>query len=293
MDEPRIEAAGLTPIAADLATIDDADQSGRSARPRSRTCMPTACRRFFRFGSQTDLDRPTMTIANVDQGGIAPAGSRLLPQRRCAVGRAPREVRRARRERSSTLAGEPADKAAADAAAVLRIETALATASLDRVKRRDPRYDAASPDDQRAAGADAQLQLAQVRDGSRRAAAADHQRRRSRLSDGLRPADRVDAGRRSEDLPALAAAASVGGDAAEGVRRRQLRLLQPHAGRPAGTSSRAGGAASRRPIERLGEALGKAFVDETFSPQAKADTLADGAGHQGRRCGRTSTPRRG
>ena len=39
------------------------------------------------------------------------------------------------------------------------------------------------------------------------------------------------------------------------------------------SSSRAGAAASTQTDERLGEALGKAFVEETFSPKAKADTL--------------------
>jgi predicted metalloendopeptidase len=45
--------------------------------------------------------------------------------------------------------------------------------------------------------------------------------------------------------------------------------------------------------ERLGEALGQGVRRRDFGPKAKADTAADGAGHQERRCARTSTPRRG
>src|SRR5207245_10468524 len=42
-------------------------------------------------------------------------------------------------ERIRTLAASPAEQAAADATAVLALETALATAQLDRVQRRDPK----------------------------------------------------------------------------------------------------------------------------------------------------------
>ena len=48
-----------------------------------------------------------------------------------------------------------------------------------------------------------------------------------------------------------------------------------------------------RPIDRLGEALGKAFVEEAFGPQAKADMLKMVQEHQGRDESRTSTRRPG
>ena len=50
-------------------------------------------------------------------------------------------------------------------------------------------------------------------------------------------------------------------------------FFSAHARRAAGAARRAGGAASTHTDGDLGEALGQAFVEETFGPQAKADTL--------------------
>src|SRR4029077_12054052 len=92
---------------------------------------------LFRFGAQTDLEDATTAIANVDQAGLG------LPDRDYYLKTDARSAELRDKyvaviQKTFTLAGEPADQAAADAKAVLSIETAMAGAMLDRVKRRDP-----------------------------------------------------------------------------------------------------------------------------------------------------------
>ena len=82
---------------------------------------------------------PNMVIAYVDQGGLVAARPQLLHQRR-----SPRWWTRARswsitRPQLFTLSGQSAEQAADSAQTVLRIETALAKASMDRTLRRDPK----------------------------------------------------------------------------------------------------------------------------------------------------------
>jgi putative endopeptidase len=137
MDESSIDAAGLDSIAPDLATINELvnpDDLPVLVAHLHALGVPV----FFRFGAQTDRSDATQQIAHVDQGGLA------LPDRDYYV----RTDQRSADLRAKYLAhvtqlfilsGEPPDAAAAGAAAVLAVETALATASLDRVKRRDPR----------------------------------------------------------------------------------------------------------------------------------------------------------
>ena len=93
---------------------------------------------FFRFGARTDRTDATRLIAEVDQGGLG------LPDRDFYL----RDDERSRELRAKyeahiarlfTLADEEPADAAAHARAVVAVETALAKASLDRVKRREPR----------------------------------------------------------------------------------------------------------------------------------------------------------
>jgi predicted metalloendopeptidase len=136
MDESAIDAHGLTPLGPDLATIDaltNPDDLPVIVAHLHSYGVPA----FFRFGASTDLNEATTMIAEVDQGGLA------LPDRDYYLKDDMRSVDLRNKylehvTKIFTLAGEPADKAAADAASVLRVETALATASLDRVQRRDP-----------------------------------------------------------------------------------------------------------------------------------------------------------
>ena len=69
MDETTIEAAGLTPIAPDLATIDEI------LNPDDLPVLIAHLHAFgvpvlFRFGAQTDLEDAANAIANVDQAGL-------------------------------------------------------------------------------------------------------------------------------------------------------------------------------------------------------------------------------
>ena len=136
MDESKIESAALTPIAPDLATIDELvnpDDLPVLVAHLHALGVPA----LFRFGSQTDKSDATRQIAAVDQGGFA------LPDRDDYLKGDERSVALrakylAHITQVFTLAGAPPETAATEAKAVLAIETSLATAALDRVARRDP-----------------------------------------------------------------------------------------------------------------------------------------------------------
>ena len=136
MDESKIESAGLDPVAPDLATIDEL------VNPDDLPVLVAHLHGYgvpvlFRFGARTDRTDATQQIADVDQAGFA------LPDRDYYLKTDDRSVELrakylAHISRIFALAGAAPEKAAADAKAALAIETALATAALDRVKRRDP-----------------------------------------------------------------------------------------------------------------------------------------------------------
>src|SRR5262245_49577377 len=136
MDEATIERKALTPVAADLMMLDSS---------RNPDDLPVVLahlheigiQAFFRFGSRTDRTEATRETAEADQGGLG------LPDRDFYV----RDDERSRDLRAKyeahiarlfTLAEEEPADAAAHAKAAVEIETALAKASLDRVKRREP-----------------------------------------------------------------------------------------------------------------------------------------------------------
>ena len=270
MDEPAIEKAALTPIASDLATIDEL------LNPDDLPVLIAHLHAYgvpvlFRFGAQTDLDDATTAIASLDQDGIS------LPDRDYYLKTDARSIDlrdtyTAAIQRTFALVGEPPDRAAADAKAVLSVETALAGAMLDRVTRRDPasrqhhmtinELQALSPNfswRKYAAAADAPpLPTINV-------AAPGFIR-------GLNSLINVSA---MDDVKAylrwhvLHAAADL--------------LPKPFADADFDFFSRTL-AGQQQPPPRwrrcvtetdatIGEALGQAFVEETFSPKAKADTL--------------------
>jgi putative endopeptidase len=136
MDESKIETDGLTPIGPDLATIDEI------LNPDDLPVLVAHLHAYgvpvlFRFGAQTDSQDAANAIAGVDQAGLG------LPDRDYYLKTDARSVELRDKyvvliQKELALAGEPAEQSAADAKAVLSIETALATAMIDRVKRRDP-----------------------------------------------------------------------------------------------------------------------------------------------------------
>ena len=92
---------------------------------------------FFGFGEMQDFKDSTKQIAAVDQGGLG------LPERDyyTRTGDKDKQIRDqyvAHVAKMLTLAGEPSDKAAADAQKILAFETELAKASLTVTEQRDP-----------------------------------------------------------------------------------------------------------------------------------------------------------
>jgi endothelin-converting enzyme/putative endopeptidase len=150
MDESAIAAAGTQPIAAELAAI--AALERRDALPElvaalqaigGETPPPGSARRagyyvFFRLGSRPNFDDATMEEAAVAPDGIA------LPSRDYYLktddrSKALRGDYRRHIAQMLTLSGLEAGGAATGASAVLAIETAVAKGMLDVAARRDPR----------------------------------------------------------------------------------------------------------------------------------------------------------
>jgi endothelin-converting enzyme/putative endopeptidase len=137
MDEGVIESQGRRPIEPLLAKVDALQSKAELFRllgEHDASALPT----LFRFGSAPDMHDSTRTIATVGQGGLS------LPDRDDylkddAKSKEKRQEFEGHVARMLELAGA-APAAAKDAAAtVLRVETALARASLDRVSMRDPK----------------------------------------------------------------------------------------------------------------------------------------------------------
>jgi putative endopeptidase len=270
MDEPAIEASGIMPLGPDLATIDaltNPDDLPVLVAHLHSYGVPA----FFRFSASTDLNEATTMIAEVDQGGLG------LPDRDYYL----KDDLRSEDLRKKyvdhigkifTLAGAPAEKAAADAATVLRMETALATASLDRVQRRDPNA-------RQHRKTITELQALTPSFSWRKYASAAELPPLLTINvvapDFLAAFDTLVAASSADDLKpylrwhllheSAALLPKAFEDATFDFFSRTL------AGQQAQTPR------WRRCVaqtdELLGEALGKAFVEEAFGPQAKADML--------------------
>ena len=137
MDEATIEAQGRRPLEPLLARVEALQSKAdlfRLLGEHEATALPA----LFRFGSAPDMHDSTRTIASVGQGGLS------LPDRDDylkddAKSKEKREKFDEHVARLLELAGEDAATAKADATTVMRIETALANASMDRVALRDPK----------------------------------------------------------------------------------------------------------------------------------------------------------
>jgi putative endopeptidase len=137
MDEAGIEPKGLAPLMPELARIDALDGPGALAALLAREHQ-NGVRAFFAFRSTEDNADASKVIAEIDQGGLG------LPDRDYYLRTdAPSvELRNAYRRHVANmfrLLGEETEAADFHADAVLAIETDLAKASLERVKRRDPK----------------------------------------------------------------------------------------------------------------------------------------------------------
>lgn len=135
MDEAKIEAAGAAPLAAEIAAINKLKSV--SDLPAMLAHLHTiGVRSIFAFGAGQDFKKSDSVIAVTGQSGLG------LPDRDFylkddAKSKSTRDAYVAHVGNMFKLLGDDADKAAAEAQAVMKIETQFAQVSLDRVSRRD------------------------------------------------------------------------------------------------------------------------------------------------------------
>ena len=136
MDEAAIEAKGLAPIEPELARI-DAIVNVAGLRAEIGRLQSQGVGVVFAFGSEEDRKDSSRVIAAALQGGLG------LPDRDYYVKKDPKSVEIRKKyvthvAKMLELAGAPPKKAAADAKAILALETKLAEASQSNVDIRDP-----------------------------------------------------------------------------------------------------------------------------------------------------------
>jgi putative endopeptidase len=148
MDESGIEAAGMKPLQPELDRIAGL-KSKKEITPEiahlhhafpgawegsdNQTNAP-----FFGFSGGQDYDDASKVVAQIDQGGLS------LPNRDYYISADEKSAEtlkkyRAHVEKMLVLAGEPEAQAGTDADTVIELETAMAKAQMDNVKRRDPK----------------------------------------------------------------------------------------------------------------------------------------------------------
>ncbi len=137
IDEKAVEARGLKPLQPELDRIAGAKDKAALIEAIARVHL-IGPNPLFNFYSSSDLHSANDVIAYIDQGGLS------LPDRDYYLKDDPKmaDARKSLVEyatRMFTLAGQSAQQAAESAQTVLRIETALAKASMDRTARRDPK----------------------------------------------------------------------------------------------------------------------------------------------------------
>ncbi len=147
-DESGIEAAGVKPLQPELERIAALPSKKEITLEIARLhhLIPGAWQpgdnqsnvAFFGFTGQQDYDDASKVVAQIDQGGLS------LPNRDYYLKTDAKSVEilkkyRAHLEKMFALVGEPEAQASADAGTVLEIETAMAQAQMDNIKRRDPK----------------------------------------------------------------------------------------------------------------------------------------------------------
>ena len=137
MDEAAVEAKGSTPLKPDLDRIASAQDKAGLIDTLAQLHLRGA-RALFAFYSQPDLHNADQVIAYLDQGGLS------LPDRNYYIKDDAKmaEMRQHLVEYATqlfVLNGQSGQQAEESAKTVLRIETALAKASMDRTLRRDPK----------------------------------------------------------------------------------------------------------------------------------------------------------
>ena len=135
--EDAINQNGLKPLEPELSRIADLESKDELPELLAHYQLINV-NAFFNFGEQQDFKDARKQIAAVDQGGLG------LPERDFYFRTGDvAEKTRAQYVQHITnmlkLMGEPEPRAAADAQAIMQLETALAKASMDITSRRDPK----------------------------------------------------------------------------------------------------------------------------------------------------------
>ncbi len=135
MDEKTIETAGATPLKTEFDRI--AGMHSKRDIAAVAASMPNRGA-LFDFSSDQDFKDSTQVIAEVDQDGLG------LPDRDYYIKTDPKSVELrqayvAHVQKMFELLGDAPSVAATEAQAVMRIETALANGSLTPVQRREPK----------------------------------------------------------------------------------------------------------------------------------------------------------
>jgi putative endopeptidase len=136
MDSTAVEQAGATPIKATLAAIDAVNSRGTLLDEIARLQV-NGVNVAFSYGADVDAHDAAHYLGAFDRGGLG------LPDRDYYTKTDPSSdsLRKAYVEHISkmlTLVGDDAATARANAGKILRLETELAKAQLERVARRDP-----------------------------------------------------------------------------------------------------------------------------------------------------------
>jgi len=137
MDEKAADAKGIAPLKPELDRVVSVQDKAALIDELAHLYL-VGGNSLFSFYSASDLHNADQVIAYIDQGGLS------LPDRDYYLKDDPKmkEMRQHLVEyitQSLTLAGQTPQQAADSAQTVLRIETALAKASMDRTARRDPK----------------------------------------------------------------------------------------------------------------------------------------------------------
>ncbi|MEG9431373.1 M13 family metallopeptidase [Terriglobus sp. ADX1] len=136
-DETAIDQRGFNPVKPALARIAAYKSREALLKDLPAFAVDVDGSFFFNAGSTQDPQNANNVIAGEDAGGLG------LPDRDYYLKTDPKsvEIRQkyvAYMEKLFTMSGESEAQAKVDADAVMKLETALATASLSRVDRRDP-----------------------------------------------------------------------------------------------------------------------------------------------------------
>ncbi len=136
MNTAAIDAAGIRPLQPELRRIEAIRNLGELEAEVARL-QEMGAGVVFGFRSEQDFKNSTQEIANAAQGGLG------LPDRDDYLKTDPHSVELrqeyvAHMTRMFGLLGDPAPRAAAEAKAVMALETQLAQASMTNVERRNP-----------------------------------------------------------------------------------------------------------------------------------------------------------